>query len=405
MGTKASLAIFIALVITSTWASEKKLHNFGKGDDGAYPNGALIQDADGNLYGVTDAGGAHNSGTVFELTPNGSGGWTEKVLHHFDPQTNDGSGAAGNLVLDGSGNLYGTTAVGGDCGFGTVFEMSPDGSGGWTEKVIYSFCQTDGATPDGLLLDAVGNVYGTTQYGGSYNDCFGNTCGVVYELSPDGHGGWRYTRLHNFGAGLDGWSPDGPLIVDAAGNLYGTTEYGGDYGQGTVFEVSPSGHGGWMEKKLHNFFLGDDGSGPNNPLIFDAQGYLYGTTIGGGDYFRGTVFVMSPNSDGGWFEKKLHNFGPDTDGSYSFGGVIFDPAGNLYGTTSGGGDYDMGTVFKLTPQPGGQWIEQKLHNFSQNNGDGNQPLENLIIDSGGNLYGVTSSGGDYGGGTVFEVVP
>jgi uncharacterized repeat protein (TIGR03803 family) len=434
IGLRATLAIFaLTLLTTSTWAAtEKKLHNFGITDtDGHDPLGALIFDAAGNLYGTTFSGGDKNNGTVFEVSPNGSGGWTEKVLHSFGHGT-DGIFPNPGLALDAAGNLYGTTYEGGyeqgQCapdGCGTVFELTPNDSGGWTEKVLHNFNldEMDGIEPDaGVILDGAGNLYGTTALGGDY---YG---GTVFEVLPAGGGRWTEKKLLNFHqrGNIDGALPQGGLVFDNAGNLYGTTSIGGDYcqsngndGCGTVFELTSNGSGGWAEKKLHSFGIdGTDGTNPFSDLTFDAAGNLYGTTPFGGDYSGGTVFQLTPNGSGGWTEKKLHNFGSyPQDGYYPSSSLTFDAAGNLYGGTSEGGDnfcedgYTCGTVFELTPNSSGGWTETKLHNFGADDTDGVGP-GGVILDSSGNLYGITGSGGDYycgasypNCGTVFEITP
>jgi uncharacterized repeat protein (TIGR03803 family) len=414
-GLVATLVIFtVTLFVMGTCAAaERKLHNFGiTGTDSAEPYYAgLIFDAAGNLYGTTVNGGSYGEGTVFELTPDGSGGWAEKKLHNFGITGADGTGPAAGLIFDSAGNLYGTTTTGGTYGQGTVFELTPNGSGGWVEKVLHNFGitgGTDGTAPfAGLIFDSAGSLYGTTVLGGRYN------AGTVFELTPNGSGGWTEKKLHNFNNnGTDGYQPYGGLIFDATGNLYGTTYYGGDYpcgsrGCGTVFELTPEQGGGWTEKKLHNFGIdGTDGVNPSAGLIFDSAGSLYSTTYAGGDYGSGTVFELTPNGSGGWTEKKLHNFGIDgADGVNPYAGLIFDTAGNLYGTTNVGGDYSSGTVFELTPEQGGGWTEKKLHNFGIDSTDGVSPYAGLIFDTAGNLYGTTYFGGDYSSGTAFEVTP
>ncbi len=345
---RTALGIFIVtLLVTSTWAAtEKTLHDFGvslNGSDGNSPQGDLISDAAGNLYGTTSVGGDYNGGTVFELMPNRSGGWTERTLHNFGNGT-DGGAPTADLIFDAAGNLYGMTYWGGDYGGGTVFELMPN-AGGWTEKKLHSFGNgTDGWIPaSGLVLDAAGNLYGMTDQGGDYE------FGTVFQLSPDGRGGWTENKLHDFGNGSDGGDPVAGLILDTAGNLYGMTAFGGDYGGGIVFQLSPDGSGGWTENKLHDFVTGaDDGYRPKAGLIFDTAGNLYGTTEDGGDGDRqyggdGTVFELTPNGSGGWTEKKLYSFGVNlninfVDGINPSGNLIFDAAGNLYGTTQYGGN-------------------------------------------------------------------
>ncbi len=425
LGLRAMLAILsVALLATSTWAvsHEKVLYSF-EGPPG-YPAttyAGLVSDAAGNLYGTSEQGGfgceQWGCGTVFELSPNGSGGWTETVLYTFCMlwACGDGDQPAAGLIFDGAGNLYGTTAGGGIHGDGTVFEMSPNGSGGWTETVLHSFNDngTDGADPQfaALIFDARGNLYGTTVVGGIH--CGGYGCGTAFELSPREGGGWTETVLHSFGNGTDGQNPYAGLIIDAAGNLYGTTGGGGIHGDGTVFELSPREGGGYTETVLHSFGnpATQDGNGPLGGLISDAAGNLYGTTEGGGIHSGGTAFELSPREGGGWTETLLHSFGnPATqDGFAPSAGLISDSAGNLYSTTFLGGIHSCqgagcGTVFELTPRQGGGWTETVLHSFNDNGSDGFYPEDGLILDAHGNLYGTTPSGG-IGAGTVFEITP
>jgi uncharacterized repeat protein (TIGR03803 family) len=355
--------------------TQKVLHSFhDDGKDGWYPVTSLIFDAAGNLYGTTENGGSHAAGTVFELTLTASGGWTEKLLHNFGLGT-DGAAPEAALIFDAAGNLYGTTASGGTHLSGTVFELSPTASGGWTEKLLHSFAgyPKDGSDPvASLIFDAAGNLYGTTAAGGKYSVCpDGASCGTVFEMTPTADGGWTEKVLYDFKDTLDGNTPGGSLIFDAAGNLFGTTEIGGNitscngiagYGCGTVFELTPSADGKWTEMVLHDFGSGTDGFYPGNSrLIFDA-GNLYGTTTSGGIFSHsgGTVFEMTPTAGGGWTESLLHSFGDGTDGSYPDGGLIFDSLGNLYGTTfhggggvctgySGGPVVGCGAVFEIAP--------------------------------------------------------
>jgi uncharacterized repeat protein (TIGR03803 family) len=419
IGLKAVAIFAVTLLVTSTWAAtnwhEKVLHSFN-GTDGWSPEAGLIFDAAGNLYGTTEYGGtggncgAYGCGTVFELTPNGSGGWTETVLYSFCPQTGctDGANPAAGLIFDAAGNLYGTTEYAGAYNSGTVFELTPNGSGGWTETVLYSFCSqancTDGYGPlAGLIFDASGNLYGTTRDGGAYG------YGTVFELTPTGGGGWTETVLHSFNQnGTDGAYPYAGLTFDTAGNLYGTTAYGGPYDYfgghpGTVFELTPTAGGGWTETVLYSFCSQAncaDGLNPYAGLIFDSAGNLYGTTPVGGQG-HGTVFELTPTAGGGWTEQVLLNFN-GTDGNYPTAGLIFDAAGNLYGTTYEGGSWTgcsdgpngCGTVFELTPAAGG-WTQTVLHSFNNTGTDahGYLPYAGLIFDAAGNLYGTTTGGG------------
>jgi uncharacterized repeat protein (TIGR03803 family) len=403
--------VAVTFLGTSSWAatSEVALHSFGNGTDGAYPTTAnLIFDAAGNLYGTTRFGGIHAAGTVFEMSPNGGGGWTETVLHSFGHGT-DGAYPAAGLVLDAAGNLYGTTQGGGihSCAgssCGTVFELSPNGSGGWTETVLHNFGNgTDGTGPTAsLIFDASGNLYGTTDAGGIHG------AGTVFEMSLIQGVGWRETVLHSFGHGTDGALPFASLTLDATGNLFGTTLNGGTHtcagsGCGTVFELSPNGSG-WTETVLYSFGSSMDGIYPYASLIMDAAGNLYGTTQQGGTRgFGGTVFELSPNG-GGWTETVLYSFGLGSDGYWPLSNLTFDAAGNLYGTTKQGGTHISGTAFELSPNGSGGWAETLVHSFS-GSPDGNSPYSGLIFDAAGNLYGTTYVGGIHSRGVVFEITP
>jgi uncharacterized repeat protein (TIGR03803 family) len=333
----------------------------------------------------------------------------EMVLHPF--QGRPGMLPASNLVRDAAGSLYGTTWQGGskNCtgafsGCGIVFKLTPS-STGWSYSVLYVFKGGhDGANPTGnLTFDAAGNLYGATQNGGDPG-CLGREgCGTVFELSPLSGGGWKESVLHAFN-GSDGAGPTGGVILDSAGNLYGTTSSdSANYGFGTVFELAPGAQGQWTETTLYAFKAGSDGAYPQGDLVFDKAGNLYGTTQMGGTGF-GTVFKLTYSS-GSWNESILYNFNDGRDGGVPLGGLIFDTAGNLYGTTPGGGNGN-GTVFELSPL-NGSWKETVLLTF--NNADGAGPQGDLIFDAAGNLFGTAANGGKSGCGptcgTIFELTP
>jgi uncharacterized repeat protein (TIGR03803 family) len=419
----------VTTLITATPAvaqTEKVLYSFNnttsyKGPFG--PPASLIFDADGNLYGTTVQGGTssgpNGGGAVFELTKM-CGRWTEKTLHDFG-SGEDGAEPDASVIFDAVGNLYGTTQVGGVYNYGTVFELSPTADGGWTERVLHSFNPDgkDGALPvASLVFDANGNLYGTTSDGGA--NCGQSGCGIVFELSPSRDGGWTEKILHAFGSGEDGSDPRAGLIFDATGNLYGTTYHGGSYSSGSVFELSQTGDGDWTESILHNFDnTVTDGAFPSAGLILDADGNLYGTTVFGGAFTStsschetvgrggcGTVFELMPAAGGGWTKSILHSFEAGaTDGSQPFAGLIFDASGNLYGTTAGGGEIRGGTVFKMTPAAGGVWHETLLYRFGVSTGNGLDPMASLIFGGAGNLYGTTEGGGAHDLGTVYEITP
>lgn len=392
---------------------ERVLHSFNDGKDGYWPQAGLIFDSTGNLYGTTYAGAG--TGVAYELTPNPHGGWDEIVLHNF--KALDGTHPYAGLVLDPAGNLYGTALNAGSHGGGTAFELSLQ-SGGWAETVLHNFQSnnTDGIAPyGGLVFDSIGNLYGTTVHGGSYG------YGTVFELSPQSNKGWLETILYNFQSnGHDGNNPYATLSFDTAGNLYGTTQFGGDGtcqgGCGVVYELTPNIGAGWSEQVLHGFQNdGRDGTFPYANLTFDTTGNLYGTTSQGGTggcangvVGCGVVFELSPQSGGSWSETVLHEFqNISTDGFTPYSSLIIDMMGNLYGTTYSGGSFGYGTVFELLPQSGGTWAETVLHNFQINGRDGSNPQAGLVFDTAGNLYGTTVDGGrvKFGYGTVFEIMP
>ena len=268
------------------------LHSFQATGDGASPEAGVIFDSSGNLYGTTASGGAYYSGTVFQLTPSDGGGWTETLLHQFGSIVGDGGVPLSSLIFDSTGNLYGATYDGGIYGQGTVFEMSPGSGGNWAETVLYSFqyVSSDGQNPQGgLVFDASGNLYGTTFLGGNRG------YGTVFQVTNAG-GVWTERLLHSFeysDTNHDGAFPCATLIFDGDGNLYGTTASGGSANGGSVFEMMPGESGDWRERVLHSFgSQTGDGWQPHGNLIFDNAGNLYGTTVFGGDYSSGTVFEV-----------------------------------------------------------------------------------------------------------------
>lgn len=407
--------------------TETILHNFTM-STGVLPNSGVVFDTHGNLYGTAVDGGRQDVGTLFELSPLSGGTWTYNVLHNFSyGVTSDGYYPESTPIVDTAGNLYGTTVWGGANNAGTVYEMVSQSNGSWNEKLIYSFNGTDGQfVQSSLTLDASGNLYGTTSYGGSTygSECIGaaeSGCGVVFQLKPEANGGWAEKVLWSFSKdGTDGYIPWGGVILDSAGNLYGTTLYGGAYGYGMVYELSPTPSGTWTETIMHNFdHNGADGFYPNTgKLIFDAEGNLYGSTQdggSGGNNPRGTIYELSPSSGGIWTEKILQTFqAAGGDGGVPNGSLIFDASGNIYGTasTGGGGNFHLGTVFELSPHENGTWSLTALHRFEYYP-DGAFPVSGVIMDGAGNLYGTTENGGTGGNiqcsyyrcGTVFEITP
>jgi uncharacterized repeat protein (TIGR03803 family) len=400
---RAVFAVWLSALAWSTAAAaatERVIHSFNAFLHGGNPQASVVADASGNLYGTASTGGSVNGGVAFKLTPTGHGQWTETILHDFTGGS-DGFQPMSGLVFDKSGNLFGTTYAGGQptcgnsfCGPGLVYELSPGANGAWTEKIIYTFQGvnhgiSDGSSPQGnLILDSQGNLYGTTAGGG--RTCY---CGTVFELSPNNQGSWQEKVLYAFNGQQDGYDPQAGVIFDAAGNLYGTT-YGSANGGvncsgqcGTLFELSPVG-GSWTQRTLYTFRGGSDGANPTG-VILNTDGALYGTTTYGNGY--GAVFKLTSSSGGSWTETIL----PVTVVN-PVGGLVADAFGNLYGTSSGSVDSNYctngcGTVFKVSATSGGGWKMSVLYNFAGNL-DGAYPAASLILDAAGDLYGTTASG-------------
>lgn len=376
------------------------LYSFTGMPDGGGAFSGVTFDAKGNLYGTTSGGGLYGDGTVYKLKRQPDGQWTEKLIHSFSFTGPEGINPVDGVTFDGSGNLYGTTQLGGEYYHGAVFRMvhSP---AGWALEVLYSFCSqpncVDSGSPWGTLtLDKAGNLYGTGSN--------------VYELSP-GLDGWTETVLHDFCQQCrDGWRPFSGVVLDAKGNLYGTTLEGGLYGGGVVFKLRHMPDGAWKERILHDFSsFPDDGWEPGFArLTFDSSGDLYGTTDAGGGHWCGettcgTVFKLTRQPNGHWKETILHRFKRISSGYGPRSGVVFDQQGNLYGTADGGTTQcACGVIYKLSPNPDGTWSYTVLHNFSGYDGAG---PDELILDDQGNLYGAAVTGGPGGYGVVFKLTP
>ena len=472
--TTRNLAATVAatlLLAVSTLAqdSEKAIHTFTGGKDGAIGGIQLVSDSAGNLYGTAFSGGNKSTscepytgvpgcGVVFKLTRDAHGDSKETVLHTFTGGE-DGAIPAGGVILDSAGNLYGTTLFGGNeklanCllenvpGCGVVFKLTRYAHGDWKETVLHTFTGgKDGREPwAGLTFDQAGNLYGTATRGGDTH-CKGRTpygCGVAFRLTPTADGPWTESVIHTFETtGTGGYLPYGGLTFDSGGNLYGTTYLGGDNsvscfgapdnGCGVVYELTPRAHGPWKETVLHAFTGGTDGGIPLFYVTLDSGGNVYGTTIYGGNTTAnncvggygvgapagcGVVFELT---QGTWDETVLYAFTGGSDGAFDLSPVVFDSSGNLYGNTGNGGDLagpctfgtennaGCGVVFQLTPTTNG-WTENVLYAFT-GGADGSGPESNLLLDSAGNIFGVTESGGNisecsgYGCGVVFELTP
>jgi uncharacterized repeat protein (TIGR03803 family) len=404
LATPIVLALTVILTQSAPAQTYKVIYNFTGGQDGAYPEAGLTMDRGGNLYGTAYQGGGSNRGTVFKLTRKGSG-WVLGPLYSFTGGA-DGSAPLARVVFGPDGSLYGATEFGGrNCGVGcgTVFNLKPSATGcktalcSWVETVLYRFSgSSDGANPGygDLIFDSAGNIYGTTYFGGN------NAQGVVYELKPS-NGKWTETALYKFTGSSDGANPYAGVIFDQVGNLFGAAYAGGAYGYGTVFELTPSGSG-WTEKTLHAFQSWSDGASPFGGLVFDNAGDLYGATSSGGPSSGGTAYALMP-SNGNWTFGVLYSFAGSAYLPGPYGSLTLDAAGNLYGTTTKDGAYGQGSVFKLTLSGGG-WAETDLYDFPGGS-QGAVPYGSVLVDASGNLYGTASNGGASGYGVVWEITP
>lgn len=377
---------------------------------------ALTLGASGNLFGPSGPTGS-SADRVFELSPDASE-WTFTTLYTFQGNA-DGQNTSTNLPMDSAGNFYGATYVGGrglSCfeACGTVFKLSPDGSGGWTKTTIYNFglWANDGTNPAGhLAMDMAGNIYGATQFGGVYG------AGTAYVLKPQSNGTWKETILHHFGSTTaSGGDPEGGVVLDAQGNIYGTLTGGGlvdtacPQGCGAVFELSLVA-GKWKQTLLH-VFSGSDGRAPTGGVAFDQAGNIYGTTQLGGKNSAGVVFELTPRAGSGWKVHVLHAFDGTSGGLKPFAGVTVDAKGNLYGTTAFGGNFasactgasGCGVVYGMMPTSTGTWSFKVLHAFD--GADGYMVENPLTLGGAGTLFGTTElGGGSANNGTVFEITP
>lgn len=382
-----SLAFLVSAGSPTRAQTYQVLYSFRLGTDGCGPASTLVRDPSGNLYGTTKSGGTQGLGTVFELAADG----TETVLHSFAGSPNDGAQPWNNALLrDPSGDLFGTTPFGGNSGYnsGVLYELNAEG----TETVLYNFAAIVGNAGfpyGGILADSEKNLYGTSQFGGVDD----SVNGTVWRFAQDG----TFSLLYAFGLLSGGENPISGLLRDPSGNLYGATEGGGTSGDGTVFELSPTGE----EHALLNF-TAYSGIQPTDTLTRDSDGTLFGTASADGpDHSHGTVFALEPSGRA----LVLHSFGDFSGGVVPLGGVVQGSAGTLYGTAGYGGTDSCkggcGVLFELSAA--GQ--ESRLHIFSGPPADGQLPEGGLTLDDRGNLYGTTAAGGAYGCGIVFQYTP
>jgi len=330
---------------------------------------------------------------------------TYQVLYNFTGGQ-DGAYPEAGLTMDRGGNLYGTAYQGGGTNRGTVFKLARKGSG-WVFSPLYSFTgREDGGAPIArVVFGPDGSLYGTTEFGG--RNC-GVGCGTVFNLKPPATVcksalcSWTEIVIYAFSGSNDGANPGyGDLTFDRAGHIYGTTYFGGNDAQGVVYELAPS-NGSWTESAIYLFIGANDGGNPYSSVIFDEAGNLYGTAYAGGAHGYGTVFQLTP-SGSGWTENTLGAFQSASDGGKPFGGVVFDNAGNLYGATSSGGTGSGGTAYELMPS-NGSWTFSVVYGFT-----GSAylpgPYGSLAMDARGNLYGTTNKDGTHGAGSVFKLTP
>jgi hypothetical protein len=333
---------------------------------------------------------------------------TESVIYSFPSNGLGGNSSFPNgITLDSSGNFYVSTEEMGAGNVGSIVELSPIVGGGLQATTIYSFTdETDGESPFApVVIDSAGNLYGQSGNGKSYGKQF---FGTVFQLAPQSGGTWKFTTLHEFSNGNDGSGPFAAQVLDSAGNIYGAASYGGaNKTYGDIYKISPEAGGGWHLSVLHAFTGASDGGQPFSNLIFDSAGNLYGTASIGGSYTNcklgcGTVYKLSPTTGGGWHFTTLFEFNAE-DGEGPVAGLAMDASGHLYGTTSGGGPSRSGVAFKLSRASGGMWHETVLHVFTGGTTDGNGPATNVVLDGAGNVYGVTQRGGMDGNGVVFKL--
>jgi uncharacterized repeat protein (TIGR03803 family) len=396
----AATAVFVLSLATATAATTEVIFSCEE-DEGEYADTDLETDNTGNIYGTTVLGGEFGGGTVFQLsrTPNG---WVHTVLYSFTGGADGGEPYKG-VTLDSEGNLYGTAVTGGsgscEGGCGVAYKLTKSG-GTWTQTIIHPFTGgNDGSGPGArLTVDQSGNVYGMAPTGGAYG------LGTIYKIHQEPNGPWSFKVIHAFTGGADGGSGSAGRMILRNGRLYGAATTGGTYGSGIVFEITPRG-ARWDFRTLYSFRGQPDGSFPYGALLFNSSGNIYGTTYYGGANNIGAVYELSPRLTGEWNENVLYSFQAGSDGNSPISNLVFGGPGNLnlYGTTSEGG-LGSGTIFKLSPIGGGQWTETVVHLF-QGPPDGAFAYNGLVVDRLRNYYGATVHGGDDDDGCVYKFTP
>ena len=406
LGKAFRTAAIVALLVGASWAtsSTQVIYSFAGDDDGEYTDSDLVLDGAGNIYGTTVLGGDFGTGSVFQLSPSGNG-WTHTVLYSFTGLSDGGQPYKG-VTLDAQGNLYGTAVVGGhfgacpEDGCGVAYKLTNSG-GTWTQTIIHYFNGNDGYGPGaGLTFDSAGNLYGMTATGGP------NAAGVIYQLQPQQDGSWKLRLIHSFTGGKDGASGSaGRLLLDAAGNLYGVATAGGANGKGTAFRLSPAQNGTWNFTVLYAFKGQPDAGFPYGALSADKAGNLYGTTYYDGANNLGSVYQLSPGVGGKWKERVLYSFKGGRDGNSSISNLVIDKSGRLYGTTSeGGAGCSCGVIFRLAKDANGVWQEKVAYRFG-GVPDAGFAYNGMVADSSGNMYGATVHGGIDNEGAIYKFVP
>ncbi len=398
--TVVAFSVAISAGLPARGQTLTTLHNFTGGSDGAYPDGNVVADGSGALYGTTLIGGSSSNGIVYKLTPSG-GSWTESILYTFTGGSDGGQPGAG-LIFDKSGALFGTTTKSNGLPAGVAFKLVPNGDGTYAYSVIYAFTGgADGGSPNcNLLFDASGNLYGTTGIGGAFKS------GVIFKLTPPqgGTGLWAESVLYSLNGPTDGSRPLSGVVQDSAGVLYGTATEGGAHNYGTAFKLTPPvpPATAWTFQLLVAF-NGTDGRYPIGGLLINPTGTLYGTTwLGGTNY--GVVYQLTPNAKGTKYSETVIYSFSGSDGSNPSSPLVYDSAHDVFYGNTMGFLVGYGNVYKLTPPAvaGGTWTESTLYTFVSGTGDGQTPISSLLL-SGRALYSISYYGGTANLGTVYQL--